>query len=434
MLDVQTGQDDLNRLIALSLGALGLCLISLLLWAFKAELAGAVIANGTVVVETLRKSVQHADGGIVASIAVEDGDEVQEGALLIRLDDTSTRTNLAVVNAQIDTLLTRLIRLQAERDNKRTLTWSASLVNRANEEAMAVALASEEALFTSRATTLAGRKGLVRERIEQSRESIKGLEIQLDSTAKQLELIELELNGVNDLYDKGMMPLPRVVALRRTATELRGQSGKLMSEVAQTKGSIAELEQQIIQYDEEWKTAILSEIRDAEAKLAEMSEKKVAAEDKLKRIDIRAPRSGFVHELSVHTVGGVVKPGETIMTIIPRDDSDVVDAQVPPNFIDQVWTDQTALVRFPTFDRRTTPELQGKVVRVAYDTTRDQRTGENFFPVRIQFAPEEVERLQGLKLVPGMPAEVQLRTRERTVISYLLKPLSDQISRTFRER
>jgi HlyD family secretion protein len=434
MHDVQSARDDLPRLISLSLATLAICIISLGLWAFKTELAGAVIANGTVVVETLRKNVQHADGGIVASIAVENGDEVQEGDLLIRLGDTSTRTNLAVVNSQIDTLLTRLTRLQAERDGKQELAWPPGLMTRASEEGVSAALTSEGALSKSRATTLEGRKGLVRERVQQSRENIRGLEIQLDSTAKQLELIELELNGVNGLYEKGMMPLPRVIALRRTATELRGQSGKLMSDIAQTKGSIAELEQQIIQYDEEWKTQILTEIREVEAKLSELTEKKVAAEDKLKRIDIRAPRSGFIHELSVHTVGGVIKPGETIMTIIPRDDSDVVDAQVPPNFIDQVWTEQTALVRFPTFDQRTTPELTGKVVRVAYDTTRDQRTGEDFFPVRIHFAPEEVERLQGLKLVPGMPAEVQLRTRERTVISYLLKPLSDQISRTFRER
>lgn len=226
-----------------------------------------------------------------------------------------------------------------------------------------------------------------------------------------------------------------MTALEREAARLKGERSQLIASVAQAKGKISEIELQIIQVDQDLRSEVSKELREIQGKTAELVERKVAAEDQLKRIDIRAPQDGVVHQLAVHTIGGVINASEPLMLIVPVADQLMVDVKVPPQDIDQIAIGQPAVLRFAAFNQRTTPEINGVVKRIAADITQDQKTGIAYYDVRISMPQEELARLGGgLTLVPGMPVEGFIKTRERSVISYLLKPLSDQIEKAFRER
>ena len=224
-----------------------------------------------------------------------------------------------------------------------------------------------------------------------------------------------------------------MTALERDAARLEGEHGQLVASVAQAKGKISETELQVIQVDQDLRSEVAKELSEVQAKIAELVEKRVAAEDQLKRIDIRAPQDGMVHQLAVHTIGGVVSPGESIMLIVPRSDTLVIEAKVAPKDIDQVRLGQHAVLRLTAFNQRTTPEIEGTVSLVAADQITDEKTGTSFFKVHVRPDADQVARLKGIKLVPGMPAEVFIRTGERTVLSYLTKPLNDQVRRAFKE-
>jgi HlyD family secretion protein len=249
-----------------------------------------------------------------------------------------------------------------------------------------------------------------------------------------MELIAQELEGVRDLWRKNLVPIHRVTALERDAARLEGERGHLIAATAQSKGKISENELQIIQIDQDLRSEVAKELREVQAKIVELVERKVAADDQLKRIDVRAPQDGIVHQLNVHTVGGVVTAGEAMMLIVPEADALTVEAKLAPQDIDQVHPGQTAVLRFSTFNQRTTPELNGTVSRVSADLTTDQRTGTSHYTVRISIPEHEVARLSGLKLLPGMPLEAFIQTGERTVLSYLTKPFTDQAARAFRGR
>jgi HlyD family secretion protein len=215
---------------------------------------------------------------------------------------------------------------------------------------------------------------------------------------------------------------------------LQGEKGSLVSGVAQVKGRITETRLAIAQIDQDMRSEVGRELADIRRQLSELREKRVAAEDQLRRVEIRSPQDGKVHQLTVHTVGGVISPSEAIMLIVPERDALQVEARIAPNTIDQIQIGQRAVLRFSAFDHRTTPELQGEVSRVSADTVVDQKTGVSFYTVRIALSDAEIKRLKGLTLIPGMPVEAFVQTGERTVISYLVKPLSDQVARAWRER
>ena len=247
-------------------------------------------------------------------------------------------------------------------------------------------------------------------------------------------LIGEELKGVRELWQKNLVQLTRVTALERDAARLEGERGSLVSTIAQTKGKITETELQILQIDQDLRTEVGKDLAEIRGKLAESVEKKVAAEDQLKRIDIRAPQGGVVHQMAVHTVGGVITPnGEPLMLIVPKADALTVEAKITPQDIDQVRVGQNAVLRFSAFNQRTTPELTGAVSLVSADITKDEKTGNSFYTVRIGLTAAEIARLNGLRLVPGMPVESFIQTGERTVMSYLTKPLADQLTKAWRE-
>jgi HlyD family secretion protein len=408
-------------------------------WATTAELAGAVIAPGTIVVESNVKKVQHPTGGVVGEILVKEGAAVDAGQLVLRLDDTVTRATLGAVRSQLDELMAREGRLLAERDDADTTVFPAQLTTRRDDVSVAAAVAGEEKLFESRKTARTGQRAQLRERIAQLNEEIRGLSAQVAAKESELGLIGKELVGVAELYQKNLVSISRYTQLQRDQTRLQGERGQLIADIARARGKISETELQIIQLDQDFRTEVLKDLRETQGKIAELKERVTAAEDQLKRVDLRAPQSGTVHQLAVHTVGGVISNGETIMQIVPHADELVVEAKMAPYDIDQVAVGATATVRIMAGNQRTTPVISGKVTRVSADIAREQQQNsaqpaQPYYTVRIALPADELARLKDIHLVPGMPADVFIQTHERTPLQYLLKPLQEQIARTFRER
>ncbi len=403
-------------------------------WAATAVISGAVVASGSLVVDTNVKKVQHPTGGIVGELRVRDGDRVHAGDVVVRLDETVTRANLAIVTKGLGEMMARKARLESERDGLDTITFPAQLVADAGDPDRAAAMDSERKLFNLRKTARSGQKAQLRERIAQLGEEITGLTAQQNSKAKEIALIERELAGVRELWKQNLVQLTRLTALEREATRLDGERGQLIAAAAQAKGKIAETALQILQIDQDIASDVAKELREVDGKIGEFVERKVAAEDQLKRTDIRAPQDGTVFQLAVHTVGGVITAGDPIMLIVPEADNLSVEVKVNPQDIDQLQLNQKATLRFSAFNIRTTPEIEGVVTRISADTSTDQRTGQSYYTVRIAMAAEQTERLGEVKLLPGMPVEAFMQTRDRTMLSYLIKPLHDQFLRAFREK
>ncbi|MEI8699742.1 HlyD family type I secretion periplasmic adaptor subunit [Mesorhizobium sp. ISC15] len=396
-------------------------------------LSGAVIASGKLVVDSSVKKVQHPTGGVVGQIFVREGDAVQSGKVLIRLDETITRANLAIVTKSLDEFEARLARLEAERDGKGSITFPASLVSRQDAPEVGQAMAGEQSLFKFRRQARAGQKAQLEERIAQLAEEVSGLTEQRDAKSQEIKLIGFELEGMRGLWQRKLVSIDRITALERDAVRLKGEHGQLTAAIAQSKGRTSEIRLQIIQIDQDLRSEVATELRDVQARISEFVERKVSAEDQLKRIDVRSPQTGVVHQLGVHTVGGVISPGELIMLIVPVTDDLTVEAHVAPQDIDQLTPGQSATLRLSAFNQQTTPELNGVVGKISADLNFDEKTGAGFYTVHVVLPRTELTRLNGLTLAPGMPVEVFFSTGSRTMLSYLVKPLADQIQRAFRE-
>jgi len=437
-----TSTPDIRRTIR-KLNLIGLATLAVLIggvggWAATIQLAGAVIASGVVVVESNVKKVQHPTGGVVGEIFVKQGSVVKEGELLLRLDDTVPRATLGIVRAQLDELSARQARLLAERDGSEAVSFPEELRRRMGEASVATAVIGEEKLFESRRKVRIGQRNQLTERIVQVKEEIRGLTSQQEAKEKELAFIAEELQGVTELFKKNLVSIVRYMALQRDQAKLGGERGHLIAEIARARGRISETQLQIIQLEQEFRNEVLKELRDIEGKLAELKERYTAAEDQLKRVDLRAPQAGVVHQLNVHTVGGVITNAETIMLIVPQTDKLVIESKVNPSDVDQVETGAPATVRIMAGNQRTTPDVTGVVTHVSADLTREPPTsttpGFSYFLVRIELGEESVRQLGPLRLVPGMPAEAFITTTPRTPLEYLIKPLSEQIARAFRER
>jgi HlyD family secretion protein len=403
-------------------------------WAATAEISGALIAQGSVVVDSNVKKVQHPTGGVVGELFARDGDHVKTGDILLRLDDTVTRANLAIVTKGLTELYARKARLAAERDGADTMAVPAELADRVDDPDVKEALSSERKLFDLRRKARLGQKDQLQQRVAQLKEQITGLTAQQDAKNKETKLIEQELAGVRELWQKNLVQLNRLTSLERDAAKIEGERGQLIAAAAEAKGKITETELQIIQIDQDLSSDVAKELRETDGKIGEFVERKVTAQDQLKRIDIRAPQDGIVFQSTANTVGGVVTAGDPIMLIVPESDQLMIEVKVEPKDIDQVQFGQAVVLRFSAFNLRTTPEINGTVSRIAADTSTDQRTGQTYYTVRIAITPEQIARLGDVKLTPGMPVEAFIQTGERTMLTYLVKPLHDQLMRSFREK
>ena len=405
-------------------------------WAATMELAGAVIAHGSLVVELSVKKVQHPTGGVVKEIRVREGDHVKAGDILVRLDETQTKASEAIVSKNLDELIAQQARLEAERDGDDHITFPISITERAGDPNSNVAriMIAEQKLFVLRREARDGRKSQLKERISQLKEQIQGYVGQTDAKVREIKLINKELEGVRELWKTKLIPLTRLNALERDAARIEGERSQLIGAIAEAKGKITETQLQIIQVDQDLRSEVGKDLAETRSKVSEFVERKVAAEDQLKRVDIRAPQNGIVKQLSVHTIGGVITAGDSIMLIVPDADALTVEAKIAPQDIDQLYLGQLASLRFTAFNQRTTPEIGGKVSLISPDITQDPKTGASYYLVQITPNASEVARLGDVKLIPGMPVDSFIKTGERTMISYLIKPLRDQVARAFTEK
>lgn len=402
-------------------------------WAVGTEIVGAVIAQGSLVVETSLKKVQHPVGGVVSELAVRDGDRVKAGDVVMRIDATMTKANLAIIVKSLDQFTARKARLESERDRAARVIFPQTLLDRAGDGEVLTMMNAEQRLYENRKAVRESKKRQLEQRVRQLRDEISGMEAERAANFREQGMVDEELIRFRSLHERGLMEKSRLSTLERQATDIDGDIGRLMAGIAGVEAKISETTLQILQIDEQWSEEVGSDLREMDARIGEYVERRVAAEDQLKRVDILAPQDGVVHQLSVHTIGGVVAPGEQIMMIVPEVDKLVVEVKVAPQDIDQIYYGQLTNLRFSAFNQKTTPEITGTVERISADVTVDQRTGTSFYLVRVATSQEQIKRLGEFSLMPGMPVEAFITTGERSVLSYFLKPLIDQANRTFRE-
>lgn len=400
-------------------------------WAATAKLAGAVISPGIVVVDQNLKSVQHRDGGIVSEIAVKEGDQVQAGQVLFRLDDVQTKAELSIVDAQSTELTARRARLLAERDGLAKIAFSSQFTTNADA---AVFAAGELRMFQGQLASRESKKQQLELGIDQINLEIAGLANQRDAKMDDIALVDVEFSRIEQLAANKLIESSRVFSISRDRIRLHGELGEVDSATARARTRSSELRLEILAVDEAARTEAQRELSLVEARLQELGERSATMRDRLSRTDIRAPISGVVNELNIHTVGGIISPAEILATIVPSNAKLKIEIRLSPVKIEQVATNSPARMRFSAFNQRTTPELLGTVTYVAPATTVDRATGERYYLGHVEVLAGELQKLGTGPLLPGMPVEVYVQTEERTVISYLARPIFDQFNRAFRER
>ncbi len=406
------------------------------LWATTANIAGAIIAPGTIVVQQNQQVVQHPDGGVVASIEAKEGDRVEAGQILIRLDPVQIVSKRNVIEGSLFEVLARRARLEAERDNAETVTFdpmlTALIAKRANVRALTD---GQTRLFLSRRDTVATETAQLGKRIGQIESQIAGLDAQSQALRTQLDLLRQELAGQQTLLDKGLTQATKVLSLQREEARLQGQLGNLTAIRAEQEGRITETEIEILRLSNQRREDAISALRDLGFKQLELTEQLAQLSERLDRLDIRAPMAGLVYDMRVFARNAVIRPADPVMYIIPQDQPLQIAAQVDPIHIDEVFTGQTVVVRFAGLDSRTTPEIFGRILAVSADSFTDQATGARYYRAEIALLDGELAKLpDGVTLIPGMPADAFIRTGDRTPLVYLIKPLTDYFTKAFREK
>ena len=402
-------------------------------WAAVAQLDSAAVATGVVTVESHRKTIQHFEGGIVKDILVRDGDRVQSGAILLRLDDTQARARLEIIRSQYLAARALEARLMAERDQQTQLAFPEELLGLRDDPRVRDTLEGQEQVFKARHEVLQGETALLEQRIEQLQAQISGLEALQQTEQKRIDSLQRELQDFRRLRQSGYTDKLRLLELERDIAKLEGERASHLAEIARTRIQVGETKLQILQLRKQLQIEVVAESRDTQTRLFDLIERMRALQDTVERTEIRAPTAGTVVGLEVHTVGGVVAPGTPLLEIVPQGEPLVVDAKVQPNDIDKVHPGLAADIRFTAFKLRTTPVAEGKVLTVSADRLIDPNTKYPYYLARVQVTPQGMERLRELELLPGMPAEVIIKTGERTLLDYLLRPLLDAFARSFRE-
>jgi len=402
-------------------------------WSFLAPIQGAVIAPGSVVVEGKPKTLQHLAGGVVGEIFVKDGDKVQAGDIVMRLDPTSLNANQNLLQKRLYETTARVSRLKAERDGKNRINWSVVFPSYEFNDDIMFILDDQTKLFKARRQAYTGEINQLQKQIEQSRQQSSGLKSQIASNDNQISLISKELSALKSLLEQGYVSQTRVLALEREQAALKGQIASYESDIARTETAIGEIEIQILQVRRMQLESILTELRTSESEINDLKEQLTTARNDVKQIDIIAPVSGTVHNMTITTIGGVITPANPIMDIIPDTGKLIIESQVEPASVDQVYVGQPTTIRLSAFNQRTTPELNGNVIGISANTLVDPINGFPFYKVKITIPEDELSRLNGLVLVPGMPAEAFMQTDKRSAMNYLLKPATDQLSRAFKE-
>lgn len=396
-------------------------------------MAGAVIAPGTVSVATFVKEISHPTGGVISEILVNDGMRVIEGQPLIRLDDTVSGASATYTGENVDQLLARLARLAAIRDNLSSPPFPMELTRRSNDPVVAALMREESRTLELDRQAQQGQIAQLNKQIAQTRAEIQGYNSQASSYSTQAKLIDQELEATRDLYEQRYTTLDRLNALERSASSLLANAQSAHSSATSATARIGQLQAQVASVGQEARRAAAAQYLDVQSRISELRQTKAGADENFERSVIRAPQSGIVDKLAIRTIGGVLPAGEVVIEIVPDKDQLVVNVQVPVTDIDQVREGQKAMLRFSSFSVRTTPEIMGTVTFVSADRTVESQIGIAYYRARIEISNSELAKLGNLSLRPGMPVETFIQTGERTMLSYIIKPLSDQIKRAFRE-
>ncbi|MEO1680828.1 MAG: HlyD family type I secretion periplasmic adaptor subunit [Pseudomonadota bacterium] len=402
-------------------------------WAVATSISGAVIASAQIEVDQNRQIVQHPDGGVVEDVVVEEGDSVEAGDVLISLDQVSLASEMSIVEGQMFELLARGGRVRAERDNAETVEFDDELLAQAHREEVADLIKGQRNLFQARLESLEKEVEQLGRRSEQIQSQVVGIDAQREALARQLELIDLELEDQQQLLDRGLAQASRVLALEREKARLEGQIGELTANRAESEGRATEIEIEILKLDTSRREEAITRLRDLEFNRLELVERRRSLKERMDRLDIRAPVSGVVYGMTVNTPRAVIRPADPVLYIVPQDRPFVIAARVDPIHVDQVFVGQETVLRFSAFDMRTTPELFGRVTQVSADAFVDERTQISYYRAEIMLQEGELEKLEGLTVIPGMPVEAFIRTNDRTPMAYLTKPFTDYLTRAFKD-
>lgn len=404
-------------------------------WSVTTDISGAIIAPGQIESEQNRQVVQHPDGGVIDEIEVKEGDLVEAGDILIRLDPEQLQSELTIVQNQLFELIARRGRLEAERDGADRIVFDELLVNDAAVHPDAREfMDGQQRLFDQRLESLAAETEQLRKRISQIDSQNEGIRAQQAALDTQLELIAQELGNKRTLLERNLVQSSVVLALERDQAALEGQSGELTATIAQNEGRMTEIEIEILKLGQARREQAIETLRDLGYRELELAERRRALIAQLGRLDIRAPLSGAIHAMQVFAEREVIRSAQPLLYIVPQDQQLVIGAQVEPIHVDEIHVGQDVTLRLSSLDRRQTPELLGRVMTISPDALTDDKTGRSFYRVRIALEEGETDKLpKDTVLVPGMPVEAYLRTADRSPLAYLVKPLADYFNKAFRE-
>ncbi|WP_342077982.1 HlyD family type I secretion periplasmic adaptor subunit [Yoonia sp. SS1-5] len=402
-------------------------------WSVMAQITGAVITSGQIEVDRNRQVVQHPDGGVVEEILVDEGDTVETGDLLIRLDASVLRSELAIVEGQLFEILARRGRLEAERDGLETPAFDPLLLDAEDEEAEKL-VSGQVRLFEARLESSERAVEQLTQQRAQIASQLTGIAAQQTALKTQQDLITQELADQQSLLDRGLAQASRVLTLQREEASLLGRVGELTAQAAQAQERMTEIEIQILGLSSSRREEAITRLRDLQFNELELSERRRTLTRQLDRLDIRAPVSGIVYGLQVFAEQSVIRPADPVLYLIPQDRPLVIATQVQIVDIDQIHLGQEVTLRFSAFDQRRTPELKGAVTLISADAFQNENSGLSYYRAEVQLNEGEVGRLpQDMTLIPGMPVEAFVRTADRTPMGYLLKPLADYFAKAFRE-
>lgn len=401
-------------------------------WSFFAPIDSSSLAQGTVMVENHRKTVQSLDGGIITKLLVKDGDEVKVGDELVILDDTQIKSQLGILRGQFIAQKSLNDRLQSEREQLPTVKFSHELLQM-HDERVQEAVQGQTHIFKSRKNTYEGEINVLKQRIQQLNEKVVGLSAQKNSKQNlQLSYGE-EIKDLKELLADGFTEKQRLRDLERNYTLVSGEIATLTSEVASTKMQRGEAELQILQTEKKFQEEVANQLEEVKAQLFDVTERLRAIESKEEQTVVKAPASGVVFNLSIYTEGGVISPGKPILDIVPRNEKLVISAQVSPLDVDHIKIGAIAEVRFSSFKSKTTPTMNGTVVKLSADSFVNEKNGAQYYLAIVDLTADSKEKLGDLKLIPGMPAELLINIGERTLFEYLMQPITDAFARSFLE-
>ncbi|SHE85058.1 membrane fusion protein, protease secretion system [Lampropedia hyalina DSM 16112] len=408
--------------------------VGFLIWAAFAPIESGITASGEIVVDSQRQKVQHLSGGIVEEILVRDGDHVEQGQVVVRLNRTRLQSELAIIQSQLLTALATEARLLAERARQGQFSYP-QMVEEAssNDPRVAEAMHTQRQLFRTRRLSLQNEKSILDQQIRGLNEQLQGIQAQAAGKNTQLALLQEELTSLKTLFDQGYVPRSRIFELERAVADIHARRSDDQAQLGRIQSALSEARLQKLQREQTYDKEIETELANTQRDIAGLEQRAIALRDELDRVEIRTPVSGTVLGLQIHTAGGIVRPGEDILDVVPDNEPLIVEARIPVQSIELMVNDLEALLNFSALSRLN-PTVKGHVIHVSADRLTDERTGTPYFKARIEVPPEELKRLSYERIIPGMPVDVVIRTGERSLLHYLLQPLTDRVFSAFRER